>query len=241
MRLFQDRDQAQGFLVAGAGWLDVTGQGLFHGSQVGQREFGVDDLDVRQRVHLAGHVDHVVVFETAHHVGDGVGFADIGQELVAQAFALGRARDQAGDVDELDRGRQDALRLDDFGQAAEPRIRHFDHAHVGLDRAERIVFGGDAGLGQGIEQRGLADVGQADDAAFEAHGLVLEIKGCGMRSGAGRAGGGHEARWSRDCIGRDKHVTSSAGSTAIRGLPRKTAIVTLSGLAVAGRSPFTRI
>jgi len=48
--------------------------------------------------------------------------------------------------------------------------RHFDDADVRLDRAERVVFRSDARLGQRIEQGGLADVRQADDAAFEAHG-----------------------------------------------------------------------
>jgi hypothetical protein len=59
-------------------------------------------------------VDDVVVLEAAHHVGDGVGLADVGQELVAQALALAGAGDQAGDVDEL-HGRGDlALGLHDF-------------------------------------------------------------------------------------------------------------------------------
>jgi hypothetical protein len=62
--------------------------GFFHGAQVGQRQFGLDHFDVVQRADLAGHVDHVVIFEAAHHVDDGVGFADVRQELVAQAFAL---------------------------------------------------------------------------------------------------------------------------------------------------------
>jgi hypothetical protein len=34
-----------------------------------------------------------------------------------------------------------------------------------------IVLGGDAGLGQGVEEGRLADVGQADDAALEGHGI----------------------------------------------------------------------
>ncbi len=38
-------------------------------------------------------------------MGDGIDFADVRQELVAQAFTAGGTGDQAGDVDELDRGR----------------------------------------------------------------------------------------------------------------------------------------
>ena len=43
------------------------------------------------------------VFEAAHHLDDRVDFADVREELVAEPFALARALDQAGDVDELDR------------------------------------------------------------------------------------------------------------------------------------------
>ena len=43
--------------------------------------------------------------------------------------------------------------------------------------AKGVVLGGDTGLGQGIEEGGLADVGQADDSAFEGHGgLSLDMK-----------------------------------------------------------------
>ncbi len=145
-----------------------------------RQKLGLDHLDVGDRVDLAGHVDHVVVLEAAHHVDDGVGLADVGQELVAQAFALAGAGHQARDVDELDDGRHDALGLDDLGQLRQPRIGHFDHADVRLDGAERVVLGRDAGLGQGVEEGGLADVGQADDAALEAHG------GCFRNSGGNR-------------------------------------------------------
>ncbi len=50
---------------------------------------------------------------------------------------------------------------------------------VRLDGAEGIVLRRDAGLGQRIEECRLADVGQADDAAFEAHGFPWEAGGAG--------------------------------------------------------------
>ena len=85
---------------------------------------------------FAGDVDHVLAVEAAHHVDDRVGLADVGEELVAEALALGRAGDEAGDVDELDHRRNDALGLDDRRQRCKPGIRQFDDADVGLDRAE---------------------------------------------------------------------------------------------------------
>src|SRR5690606_41402937 len=85
-------------LVAALGDPLVTGYGLVHRLQVGQGQLRIDGLDVGYRVDPVGHVDHVGVLETAHHVADGIDLADVGQELVAQALARGRAGDQAGDV-----------------------------------------------------------------------------------------------------------------------------------------------
>ncbi|MNC10884.1 hypothetical protein D3C75_585650 [compost metagenome] len=138
--------------------------------EVGEDQFQVDDLDVALGVDAVGDVNHVLVFEAAHHVSNGVGFADVGQELVAQAFTFRGTSHQAGDVDELHGGRQDAVWLDDFSQGIQARIGHRHDAAVRLDGAEGEVLRRDARLGQGVEQGGLADVGQADDAAIETHG-----------------------------------------------------------------------
>jgi hypothetical protein len=160
LHLPQDGHQFRGFLVvAGLRGLGVALQALVDRAQVGQAQLGLDDLDVGHRVDLARDVDDVGIVEAAHHVHHRIGLADVREELVAQPFALARARHQPGNVDKLDDGWHDALRLHDRRQLGQARVRQFDHAHIGLDRAERIVFGGDAGLGQGIEQGGLADVG----------------------------------------------------------------------------------
>src|SRR5690606_15490976 len=128
----------------------------------GEREFRVDDLDVGERIDLACDVDDVVVLEAAHDLHDGVGLADVAEELVAEAFAPGGAGDETGDVHELDGGRQGLLRLDDAGEHVEARVRHGHHADVRVDRAERIVLRGDFRLGERVEERRLADVGKAD-------------------------------------------------------------------------------
>ena len=70
----QHGHQALRVLVAGTGDLGVAVQGFLGGLQVGQRQFGLDDFDVGDGVDLAGDVDHVRIFEAAHHVDDGVGF-----------------------------------------------------------------------------------------------------------------------------------------------------------------------
>jgi outer membrane receptor protein involved in Fe transport len=179
----QHLDPRPGVLVAGLGGALGALQRLVDRFQVRQRQLGVDRLDVGDRVDPVADVDHVVVLEAAHHVGDRVDFADVREELVAQALAAGGAGDQAGDVDELDRGRDHLLRLDDFGQRVEPGVRHRHHADVRLDRAEGEVGRGDAGLGQRVEQGRLADVRQADDAALDAHRCTTPCARRGRRRG----------------------------------------------------------
>ena len=49
---------------------------------------------------------------------DRVDLADIGEELVAEAFALAGAAHQPGDIDEADLGRHDLRRLGDRGEAS---------------------------------------------------------------------------------------------------------------------------
>jgi hypothetical protein len=49
------------------------------------------------------------------------------------------------------------------GQAVQPLVGHGDHADVGLDGGERVVRRLGAGGADGVEEGGLADVGQPDD------------------------------------------------------------------------------
>src|SRR6185295_13077060 len=81
-------------------------------------------------------------------------------------LALRGAGDEAGDVHELDHRRHHLLRLRDLGDHLEAPVGHLDDADVRLDGAEGIVLGGDARLGERIEERRLADVRQAHDAAL---------------------------------------------------------------------------
>ena len=167
--LVQYRQQALGILVLALGGLGGAQVGFFYRVQVGQGQLGVDHGDIVQRGYLAGYVDHVFIVEAAHHVSDGVGFTDVGQEFVAQPFAFGGASDQAGNVHEFHGGGHDPLRADDGGEFVQTRVRHRYHAGVGFNGAEREVLGINTRFGQRVEQGGFAHVGQTDDTAFETH------------------------------------------------------------------------
>jgi hypothetical protein len=144
---------------------------------VGEQQLGVDGFDIAERVDAVGDVGDVIVLEAAHYLGDGVGFADVPEKLVAEPFPFRRPGDQPGDVDKFHRRRDDLLRLDDIRDLVKARIRHLDHAYIGVDGAERVVFRGDTRFRQRIEQRRFADVGQADDATFESHNNILRYAG----------------------------------------------------------------
>src|ERR1700732_4873969 len=108
-------------------------------------------------------------------MGDRVNLADGREKLVAEALALRGAAHQARDIDEGQPRRNDLRGFGNSRQFVEPGIGHRDLADIRLDGAKRIIRRlRRRRFGQRIEQRRLADVGQADDTAFETH-FVLSI------------------------------------------------------------------
>ena len=120
-------------------------------------------------VNLAINVDDIVIRESANHLADRVCLTDVSEEGVAHALALGRAFHDAGDVHEGHGRRQDALGAKDLRQAVKAMIRQLHEANVRLNRGERVVGRQNVGTGQGIKQRGLANVRQADDSKCKTH------------------------------------------------------------------------
>ena len=183
MALVEDLDASFRVLVAGAsrllGFLKLRVDRL----QVGEHQLGVDCFDVADRVDRAVHVRDVGVLKAPHHVQDRVDVADVAEELVAEPLPLAGAANDAGDVHELqDRG-QDFLRRDVRLDPPQPRVGNRNGADVRLDRAERVVFAGDARRREGIEQRALADVRQAYDAGF--HRRTGGVRGRDIRRQSG--------------------------------------------------------
>ncbi len=133
--------------------------------EVGEDQFGVDDLDVAHGIDRAADVVDVGVLETAHDLHDGVHLADVAEELVAQTLAAARAAHQSGDVHELDRRRDQLLRAGQLAQHPQPGIGHGDDADVRVNGAKGIVGRLRlAGAGDGVEEGGFTDVGQSDDS-----------------------------------------------------------------------------
>jgi hypothetical protein len=158
-------------LVAAAHLADDVLKPLLDRLEIGQHQLGLDRLGVRDGIDATLHMGHVTVLETAQDVGDGIDLADIGEELVAETLALGRAFHEARDIDEGHPRGNDLLRLRDPGQRVEPGIGDRHLAHIGFDRAEGEVRRlRRRRARQRVEERGFAHVRKTDDPDLEAHG-----------------------------------------------------------------------
>ena len=160
-------------LLVALGLLLELRQLLLERAHVGQDELGHDGVGIAggiDELARAAHLTHDVgVLKVAHDLADGIGLANVGQELVAQALALVSALHQTCDVDELDRRRHNATRVDDVGELLQAAIGHVDDTHVGINRGKRIVGGKASLFGKRGEQRRLAHVGQAHDTDGKGH------------------------------------------------------------------------
>ena len=112
------------------------GDTALYGLEILELKFVIDNLLVAHGINRAVDMGDIVVVEAAEHMYDGIGLADVGQELVAQALALGSTLYQTGNIDNLDRGGHHALgltHLHEFGQAV---VGHGDYAHIRLNGTE---------------------------------------------------------------------------------------------------------
>ena len=77
--------------------------------------------------------------------------ADVAEELVSQAFALGCSLDKTCYVAELNSSIDSSLGIIYLRQIGDALIRHRHDSYVRLDRAERVVGCFCTGLGDSVE------------------------------------------------------------------------------------------
>ncbi len=164
----------QGFLVTlqdlilHLGLTVATGLGLLldavdaalDGLQVAQLQLQVNDFLVTNRINGTIDMGHVLVIKATQHMDDGVGLTDVSQEFVSQSLTTARTLDQTRNVHDLDGRGHDTCRVHQLGQLIQALIGHGDHAHIGLDGAERKVCRLRLGIRQAVKQGRFAHVGQ---------------------------------------------------------------------------------
>ena len=104
---------------------------------------------------------HIIIVKAAQHMDDSIRLADVSQELIAESLALAGTLHQSCDIDDLHRGRYHAaLGLAEVAQLDESLIRHGDHAHVRLYRAERKIGRLRLGVTQTVKKGRFAHIRQ---------------------------------------------------------------------------------
>ena len=135
-----------------------------HHLDVRHDQLQVDDVNVPDGVGGAFHMGDVTVVKAAHHMDDGVGGADVGQELVAKTLAFGGTLHQSCNVHEFNDGRGGFLGLMEVAEPVQALIRNGHYAHIGVDGAEGVVICRYTGVGNGIKKGRLAHIGQTDNS-----------------------------------------------------------------------------
>ena len=149
-------------VTALAGLLSLVNAALNH-FDVRHDQLHIDDLNVAEGVGGAFHMGDIGIFKASDHVDDGIGGADVAEELVPKTFALGGALYQTCNIDELDDCGGVLLGLVEIGQPVESFVRHGNHTHIGVDGTEGIVVRRNTCVGDGIKEGGLAYVGKSYD------------------------------------------------------------------------------
>src|SRR6266487_5549604 len=114
----------------------------------------------------------IAVGKGAQHDGQGIGVADMSQELRAEAALLGCclcALAHACDVHEFDGGVCDFPGIEDFCKRLQTRIGHLHDGDVGLHGAGRVAADGRSCSGERVEESSLPALWQADNTYSKSH------------------------------------------------------------------------
>ena len=125
-----DRDLGLGGFRPGADFLLQAIVPFLEGSEISQNQLGVDHLDVADRIDRATNVMNIGVLEATDHLDNRVYLADVAEELVTETLAGARPFHESRDIHELDRGRDDLLRVREFGERFEAGIGNGNDAEV---------------------------------------------------------------------------------------------------------------
>ena len=84
-------------------------------------------------------MDNVCVLKAADNMTDGIHLADMAEEFIAKALALGCTAHQTCDIDKFDYRGCCFCGIIHFCQPCQTFIGDGNHAHVGVDGAEGVI------------------------------------------------------------------------------------------------------
>ena len=77
--------------------------------QIRQTQLRIDDIHITDRIDRTFYVRDISILEAADDMRDGIRLTDMREELISQTLPLGRARYEAGDIDETSESRRRLL------------------------------------------------------------------------------------------------------------------------------------
>ena len=171
------RQLSLGFLVLLLGFLLALILPPRHGIHVREQEFGIDHLNVTNRINGTIHVMNVPTLKAAHHMHNGIHLANVTEELIPEPLPLAGALDEACDVHKLNRCRNQFLRTRELGKRCQALVWHRHDALVRLDGAKRVIRRLRlAGASHSVEKSGFTDVGEPNNTCLEHKAATLEAK-----------------------------------------------------------------
>ena len=115
-------------------------------------------------------MDDIGVIKDPHNLSNGIGFTNVGQELVSQALPFAGTAHNSCDVDKRHGRRNNALATKDAREGLQSLVRQVDHTDVGLDGGEGVIRRQDRVFRQRVKESRLADVRETYDSNGECHG-----------------------------------------------------------------------
>ena len=104
---------------------------------------------------------NIAILKATHHLGHCVHLTDMGQELIAQALALGGTLYKTCNIHKAHGSRHNFAGLEHIAQNIQAFIGNINNTHIGLDSAKGIIGSLSASLSNRIKQGALAHVRQA--------------------------------------------------------------------------------
>lgn len=100
-----------------------------------------NNFQISNWVHSEFVVSDIRIVKSSHDVENSVSSLDVRQEGVSETFSLGGSSHETGNVDHLQDGLDFRFGLKEVAEKLESFVRDRDSGFVGVDSAEREVFG----------------------------------------------------------------------------------------------------
>lgn len=150
-------------LATSPGLLDIVLVGLLSELNVLDAQLLADNVQITDRINVTLDVDNLSIVEATNDLEDGIDGTDVRQEGVTQTSTSRGTTGQTSNVVDGEVSRDLGLGLVVLAQPVEALVGDEDARLFGLDggigEVGRVT---EVALGNGLEERGLADVGETD-------------------------------------------------------------------------------